>query len=253
MHTVDLQEIQNFSKDSASWWDETGPFAPLHRLNPVRMAYIRAQIDRHFRKDPESLKPFEGLTVLDAGCGGGLVCESMSRLGASVTGIDADGQAIEVARDHAEQAGLNIDYRKGSTEDLLTASPSLSSGGEAQNRFDIVLALEIAEHVADVDVFVDNLVDLCKPGGIVILSTLNRTARSFALGIVAAEYILRWVPRGTHSWKKFIRPAELSGPLRRRGLKTTDITGLIYDPFARDFRLSKRDVAVNYFLTAAKD
>lgn len=240
MLKADPKEIENFAKDSSHWWDEKGPFAPLHRLNPVRLSYIRAQIDAHFGLDHKALKPFTGLTLLDAGCGGGLICEPMARLGAAVTGVDADTNAIAVARAHADQAGLPITYTAGTTHDLRGA-------------FDVVLALEIAEHVPDLNAFVQSCVDLCKPGGLLIFSTLNRTPKSFALGIVAAEYILRWVPRGTHDWKKFIRPSELGKALSRAGATPGDMTGLVYDPLAeKNFRLSASDVSVNYFMIAVR-
>lgn len=241
MNTVDQQEIQNFSKDSGRWWDEKGPFAPLHRLNPVRLSYLRGQIDAHFGLDGKSLKPFTGLSIIDAGCGGGLICEPMARLGADVTGVDADANAINVASDHAAQNDLAITYENGTTFDLV-----------ADNKhYDVVLALEIAEHVPDVDAFVQSCAALCKPGGLVIFSTLNRTPKSFALGIVAAEYILRWVPRGTHTWKKFIRPSELARSLNAHGLQVSDMRGMVFDPLAENgFRLSASDLDVNYFIVA---
>lgn len=242
MLKADPREIENFAKDSAHWWDETGPFAPLHRLNPVRLSYLRAQIDAHTGGNGRDLKPFSGLSILDAGCGGGLICEPMARLGADVTGVDADANAIAVARTHATTGGLNIDYRDGTTFDLLAG----------KKRFDVVLALEIAEHVPDVQAFVQSCTDLCKPGGLIIFSTLNRTPKSFALGIVAAEYILRWVPRGTHDWKKFIRPSELAKALSRSGAQVGDMTGMVYDPRTRHFRLHPSDLDVNYFITATR-
>ena len=239
MNTVDPQEIQNFSKDAGAWWDETGPFAPLHRLNPVRLKYIKDQACARFDRDVRGFQPFKGLSVLDIGCGGGLVCEPMARMGAQVTGIDADETAIVTAQAHAKDMGLKIDYRAVTTTDL-------------KNKFDIVLALEVAEHVSDVDVFIRDIVGLCKPGGLIVMSTLNRTAKSFALGIVAAEYILRWVPRGTHNWKKFIKPSELARALRQEGAEPQDITGLIYKPLSQDFALSKTDTDVNYMISAVK-
>lgn len=247
MNTVDAKEIQSFSKDAAHWWDEGGAFAPLHRLNPVRLQYICNQILMHFSTAPllysppqGGRSPFAGLSILDAGCGGGLVCEPMARLGARVTGIDADAKAIEVAKQHAAQAALNINYTCTAVE-------------EVKEKHDVVLALEIIEHVADVESFVRHCVRLCKPGGIIVFSTLNRTAKSFALGIVAAEYILRWVPQGTHNWKKFIRPSELSRALRHAGARPVDVMGLAYNPIQQEFFLSRTDVAVNYFLSAIKN
>ncbi len=233
--TVEQREIEHFAKDSDRWWDEDGPFAPLHRMNPVRMRYLKEQIGGHFECDQNNLKPFAGLKILDAGCGGGLICEPLARLGAKVTGLDADGQAIEVAREHANMSGLEIQYV------CETADAHIGT-------HDVVLALEIIEHVADVDAFVNALVKLVRPGGLVIFSTLNRTPKSFALGVIAAEYILRWVPRGTHNWKKFMRPSELARKARTAGLKEKDLRGIIFDPVAGDFDLSKTDIDVNYFM-----
>ncbi len=239
MHTVDTKEIENFAKDSAHWWDENGPFRPLHRLNPVRLSYIKEQISKKFGTDDKSLKPFKGLSILDVGCGGGLVCEPMARLGADVTGIDADENAIAVAREHSQNGGLSIDYRPLSSEELLNG----------KKRFDVVLALEIVEHVSDVDGFVRNCVDLCKPDGIVIFSTLNRTPKSFILGKIAAEYILGWVPQGTHDWKKFLKPSELGRAVREAGAKVDNLEGMVFDPIAGGFKRSTRDLDVNYFLS----
>ena len=230
-------EIEKFAKDSGQWWDENGPFAPLHRLNPVRMKYIREQVCDHFGFSQTTLKPFEKMSFLDIGCGGGLVCEPLARLGAHVTGIDADENAIMTAQRHAAEFGLNIDYKVGSAESLKT-------------RFDVVLALEVIEHVQDPARFVKTCASLAKPGGCVIFSTLNRTAKSFALGIVAAAYILNWVPRGTHDWKAFVRPSELSRYARAAGLVPEQITGLVFDPLAGCFKITANDVDVNYFLYA---
>ena len=240
MHSVDPSEIQNFSKDSRSWWDEKGPFAPLHQLNPVRLSYLKAQICKAYSRDESDPKALKDLSVLDIGCGGGLVCEPMTRMGANVTGIDADVQAIGVAKDHAKLSGLEIDYRAESAEKLA----------EEKAAFDVVLALEIIEHVNDPESFVKTVCALAKPGGIVIFSTLNRTPKSYALGIVAAEYLLGLVPKGTHEWKKFVTPAELSKMLRAAGVNANDLCGLVYSPFTRDFKLSKTDLDVNYFISA---
>jgi 2-polyprenyl-6-hydroxyphenyl methylase / 3-demethylubiquinone-9 3-methyltransferase len=237
--SVRRNEVEKFSKDAALWWDEHGPFAPLHRLNPARLGYIRAQIAGHYRLDSQNLVPFTGLKILDIGCGGGLVSEPMARLGADVTGIDADPVAIDTAQEHAQQAGLSIDYRNKAAEELKAT-------------YDAILALEIVEHVEDPAQFMKTCARLAEPGGIVIFSTLNRTAKSFALGIVAAEYILNWVPRGTHDWKKFIRPSELAGHVRALGLTPENISGLVYDPVRGDFRISETDVGVNYFMSAVK-
>ena len=238
MHTVDAKEIENFARDSSYWWDENGPFKPLHRLNPVRLAYIKEQVVG----ETQSLKPYAGLSILDIGCGGGLVCEPMARLGADVTGIDADANAIAVAKEHAADGGLTIAYKATSSEQLV----------KEKKRFDAVLALEIVEHVADVDEFVRNCVDLCAPGGVIVFSTLNRTAKSFVLGKLAAEYILGWVPKGTHDWKKFLKPSELARAVREAGADVRSIEGMVFDPIAGDFKRSTRDMDVNYFMTVSK-
>lgn len=242
MHTVDAKEIENFAKDSSHWWDEDGPFRPLHRLNPVRLQYIKERICEGRDIDAQSLKPYRGLSVLDIGCGGGLVCEPMARLGADVTGIDADKNAISVAAAHAADGGLDITYKAASSEQLV----------KEKKRFDVVLALEIVEHVADVDEFVRNCVDLCAPDGVIVFSTLNRTAKSFVLGKVAAEYILGWVPKGTHEWKKFLKPSELSRAVRQAGGTVINTEGMVFDPLSGDFKHSKRDLDVNYFLSCKK-
>lgn len=238
-NTVDTNEIQVFSRDAEKWWDVDGPFKPLHALNPVRLQYMREQICDHYDLDQKSLKPFKGMNIIDIGCGGGLVCEPMARLGGNVTGADADSVAIDAAKTHTEQSGLEIDYQNKAAEEI-------------EKKFDVVLALEIIEHVSDVGAFVENCARLCKDDGIVIFSTLNRTAKSYALGIVAAEYILRWVPQGTHSWKKFLKPSELSRHARANDLKPQNISGLIYNPLKNEFSISKNDLDVNYFMVCQK-
>lgn len=237
--TVDPDEIQHFSKDSGQWWDENGPFAPLHRLNPVRMKFIRDAVAGHYGLATDKMSPLKGLKVLDIGCGGGLVCEPLARMGATVTGIDADQTAIGVAAAHAKAGGLGVDYKVESTDGF-------------KGQFDVVLALEIVEHVASVDKFVDECVGLCKPGGLIVFSTLNRTPKSFALGVVAAEYILRWVPAGTHDWKKFVKPSELGASLRHAGATPMDVKGMRLHPLKNEFEIVENDVAVNYFMTATK-
>jgi 2-polyprenyl-6-hydroxyphenyl methylase/3-demethylubiquinone-9 3-methyltransferase len=240
--TVDEREIERFSRIAEEWWDPNGKFAPLHRLNPTRLGYIRDHAASHWQRDPLSGSPLDGLSLLDIGCGGGLLCEPMARMGAIVTGIDAAGRNIATARLHAEGQGLAIDYREATAEVLA---------GEGR-QFDIVLALEIVEHVADIDLFLRSCGQLTKPGGLVFLSTLNRTAKAWALAIAGAEYLLRWLPRGTHDWKKFLKPSEVVRGLRSGGVETQEIVGVVYSPLSRAWSLNKRDLDVNYMLYGTK-
>jgi len=233
--TLDEAEARRFSETAESWWDEEGPYRPLHKLNPARLSYIRSVLVRHFERPAQSLRPLAGLSVLDIGCGGGLIAEPLVRMGAAVTGIDVSETGLEVARRHAAEAGLQIDYRISTAEDLA----------DAGLRFDAVLALEVVEHVADVPAFLVACRMLTSNDGAFVFSTLNRTARSFALGIVAAEYVLGWVPRGTHDWHRFLKPEELAAELRLAGFRSRDASGLSYDPLADRWRLS-RDQSVNY-------
>ena len=239
--TVDPDDINRFAAQSADWWDAHGSFGPLHRLNPTRLDLIRRHLVAHFGRDPHALAPFRGLTLADIGCGGGLVAEPMTRLGFHVTGVDAGAEAIAVARAHADASGLAIDYRAADIE-------ALALTGE---RFDVVLALEIIEHVADRAAFFAALGALVKPGGAFIGATINRTAQSFALAIVGAEYVLRWLPRGTHDWHRFVRPSEFVLGLRRAGLATTALAGLSYDWPNGGWRESD-DPSVNYMLVAVR-
>jgi 2-polyprenyl-6-hydroxyphenyl methylase/3-demethylubiquinone-9 3-methyltransferase len=234
------REIEQFSRHAPDWWDETGPLAPLHRLNPVRLGYIREQAATHFKRKGKT--PLKGLSALDVGCGGGLVTEPLVRLGAKVTGLDASKEAIKVAREHAKLSKLDIMYKESSVEELV----------EGKTRYDLITALEIAEHVADLDSFLGSVTSLLKPNGLLIMSTLNRTPKSFLLGIVAAEYILKWVPRGTHNWKKFLKPSDIARRFSDNGIELADLTGLVFHPFKGDFELRKDDLAVNYMLTAIK-
>lgn len=240
--TVNAAEVQQFDSLAAQWWDESGPLKPLHRLNPVRLGYLKSQICAHFKRDSEGFSPFKGLSLLDVGCGGGLVTEPLCRLGANVTGIDAAAKNIKVAKTHAQQHGLSISYEATSVEKLAATG----------KKFDVVTALEIVEHVDDPALFIASCARLVKKNGLIIFSTLNRTPKSYLLGIIAAEYILRWVPAGTHNWKKFLKPSEIARPLGEHGFEVTDITGLIFAPLAREFRLSESDVEVNYFLVARR-
>jgi 2-polyprenyl-6-hydroxyphenyl methylase/3-demethylubiquinone-9 3-methyltransferase len=239
--SIDQAEIARFAEQAEAWWDPDGAFRPLHRLNPVRLAYLRDQLTGHFGRERASLTPLTGLELVDIGCGGGLVSEPMARLGAAVTGIDAGAANIEIARAHAEQAGLAVDYR-------ATTAEALADSGR---QFDIVLSLEIIEHVADRDLFLGAAAQLIKPGGCLVAATLNRTLKSFALAIVGAEYVLGWLPRGTHDWRRFLRPSELAAGLRRHGLGIGDVAGITYDPLSDAWRLA-RDVGVNYMMVATK-
>lgn len=249
--TVDPQEIERFAAHAEAWWDPEGSFRPLHRLNPARLDYIRQHLTAHFGRNISSLRPFDGLTLLDMGCGGGLIAEPMSRLGFAVTAVDADDQAIAVARAHAAATGLSIDYRIATAELMAGESMSGTLMAGTGQRFDAVLALEIVEHVANPDVFLGSVGALVREGGAFIGATLNRTARSFAAAIIGAEYLLGWLPRGTHDWRKFMRPSELVLGLRRNGLKPTDIAGLSYDWIRGEWSLS-RDLEVNYMVTAVR-
>ena len=239
--TAARDEVRRFAAIAHGWWDPMGDFKPLHRLNPVRLGFIRDCVVGHFRRDPNAEAPLKGLSVLDIGCGGGLIAEPMRRLGARVAGIDADEQAIHVARLHAREAGLDIDYRHRLPEDLA----------REKGRYDVVLNLEVVEHVADVDAFLAAAAKLMKPNGAMVLSTINRTLKSLALAKIGAEYVLRWLPVGTHDWRKFVRPSELAHGLERAGVEIREFKGLSYNPIADDWR-QVRDLAVNYLAFATK-
>jgi 2-polyprenyl-6-hydroxyphenyl methylase/3-demethylubiquinone-9 3-methyltransferase len=239
--TVDQAEVDRFSALAAEWWDPHGKMKPLHKFNPVRLGYIRDTATAHFARDPKTLDCLAGLRILDIGCGGGLLSEPLARLGASVLGADPAQKNIEVAKLHAAQSGLPIDYR-------ATTAEALADAGE---RFDVVLAMEVVEHVADVSLFVKRCAEMVKPGGLMITATLNRTLKSFALAIVGAEYVLRWLPRGTHQWDKFVTPNELEIALTQGGLTVIEDRGVIYNPLADRWQLA-RDTDVNYMLTAEK-
>lgn len=234
--TVDPAEIAKFEAMAAEWWNPDGKFKPLHMLNPCRLDYITRQIAAEFDRDLTAAAPFAGLRILDIGCGGGLLCEPMARLGATVVGVDAAPRNIPVARIHAEQSGLEIDYRIGTAEELAAAGES----------FDVVLNMEVIEHVADPLAYLTACHALTRPGGLHICSTLNRNPKSFMFAIVGAEHVARWLPKGTHDWKKFITPDELFDLLRRAGFDPVDRKGMVFS-FARwDWALSDRDLSVNY-------
>jgi 2-polyprenyl-6-hydroxyphenyl methylase/3-demethylubiquinone-9 3-methyltransferase len=244
--SVDSDNVARFAAVAESWWDPAGKFAPLHALNPARLTVIREACLAHFAADPQvdskAKTPFEGRRLLDVGCGGGLVCEPMRRLGFTVTGIDAAGESLDVARAHAAGAGLEIDYREATAEALLA---------EGAAPFDVILALEVAEHVTDPAAFLADCARLLAPGGLLIVATLNRTIRSLALAKVAAEYILRWIPAGAHDWRKFLKPEELIALLTGAGLEPGAVRGLTLDPLSGRWRAS-HDTAVNYMIAAAK-
>ena len=236
--TVDPAEIAKFSKLSAEWWDPSGKMAPLHKINPLRLAYIRDAACRKFTRNAKSLNCLSGLRMLDIGCGAGLLCEPFTRLGADVVGIDPSAKNIAAAKLHAEKGHLSIDYRNTTLEEM-----------DGRERFDIVLAMEVVEHVTDVGVFLGRCAAMLKPGGMMVASTLNRNWKSFALAIVGAEYVLRWLPRGTHQWSKFVTPDELTRHLLDNRLVVTEQSGVVYNPFADKWGLSA-DMDVNYMVVA---
>ncbi len=241
--SVDPDEVAKFAALAEEWWDPGGKFAPLHRLNPLRLSFIRDRIAAHLNRDPLGERPLAGLSVLDIGCGGGLLCEPLARLGAAVTGIDAAEANVAAAARHAAQSGLDIDYRH-------TTAEALAAGGA---RFELVLNMEVVEHVADVAAFLEASAALTAPGGAMALATLNRTPKSFALAIVGAEYLLRWLPRGTHDWRKFQRPSELVARLHEAGLEVRELTGVVYNPLTAVWRLAPNDLDVNYMVFAVKE
>lgn len=227
-----------FDQHAAQWWDSQGPMAPLHKINPIRMDYVKQVLCRHFGRDGTQNRPLAGLHILDIGCGGGLVCEALTRLGASVTGIDRGAALIAVAQDHAAQQGLSISYEAVLSQVLIERGMS----------YDAVLALEVIEHVDAPQDLLRDIAQLLEPDGVAIISTLNRTAASFMGGIVAAEYVLRWVPRGTHQWTRFLKPHELAAHAAQAGLRATDTMGLHYHPMQRRFALNAERLEINYFM-----
>ena len=241
-NSVDAAEIAKFEAMAAEWWDPLGKFRPLHMLNPCRLDYITGQIAAEFDRDLASRHPFAGLHILDIGCGGGLLCEPMARLGASVVGADAAERNIPVARIHSEQSGLEIDYRH-------TTAEALAATGE---RFDIVLNMEVIEHVADPQAYLHACQTLLKPGGLHICSTINRNPKSFMMAIVGAEHVMRWLPRGTHDWRKFITPDELFTLLETAGLDPVDRKGFVFNPVSWSWSISDRDLGVNFVTAAVK-
>jgi len=239
--TVDAAEVARFSARAAEWWDPRGPMAMLHRFNPVRLAFIKLVACQHFAREERRLDALGGLRMLDIGCGGGILSEPLARLGAAVLGADPSATNIEAAKLHAAEAGVTVDYRVSTAEALA----------DENERFDIVLAMEVVEHVADIGLFIERCAEMVKPGGLMITATLNRTLKSFALAIVGAEYVLRWLPRGTHQWDKFVTPNELEAALERRGLRVIDETGVIYNLLSDRWQLSS-DMDVNYMVVAER-
>lgn len=238
---IDRGEVARFDALAATWWDEAGPMRVLHRFNPVRLGFIRDAVCRHHGRNPEVPFALDGLTICDVGCGGGVLSEPLARLGASVTGLDPAEKNLAVARAHAEAAGVPVDYRAETIEQVVASGAT----------FDVVLIMEVVEHVSDMPAFVRSACAAVKPGGLLFAATINKTLRSFALAIVGAEYVLNWLPRGTHDWEKFVRPDDLSAAIRAGGLQVTETTGVAYNPLNDGWRLS-RDMAVNYMLSAAR-
>lgn len=239
--TADPEELDKFATLGGAWWDTAGPMAPLHKLNPVRIAFIRDEVCRHFRRDPSAFDLLRGLRVLDVGCGGGLLAEPLARLGASVTGIDPLESNVEAARTHARAAGVEVDYRAESVEGLVLRD----------EQFDLVVASEVIEHVPEPADFADALSAVTLPGGMLVITTLSRTMASFASAIIGAEYLLGWLPRGTHNWRRFLTPAELARLLRASGLRPVALRGASYDGAHDEFRVG-RDPSVNYLLAAVR-
>ena len=237
--SIDTAEVERFSRLASTWWDPRGPMAPLHKLNPIRLGYIRDKTAARFACDPKKIDCLKGLRILDIGCGAGILSEPLARLGATMVGADPSEENIAVASAHAEDSGVEVDYR-------ATTAEALAEAGE---RFDVVLAMEVVEHVTDVKEFVATCASMVKPGGLMIAATLNRTLKSFALAIVGAEYVLRWLPRGTHQWDKFVTPAEFERAIESAGLNVTGERGVIYNPFADRWQLSS-DMDVNYMLVS---
>ena len=242
LSTLDAAEVEKFSTLAAEWWNPAGKMGVLHKFNPVRLAWIKEQACARLALDPMAREPFKGLRFLDIGCGGGLLCEPMARLGAMVVGVDPSEKNIRTAQVHAGEMELPIDYRVGKAEDLA----------EAGEKFDVILNMEVIEHVGMPQFFVKSCCDMLKPAGLMFVATLNRTLKSFGLAIIGAEYVLGWLPKGTHQWEKFITPAELKSWLSENNVAVKDETGVTYNPFSRSWRRS-RDMDVNYMVVGRKE
>lgn len=239
--TVDDSEIARFSALAQEWWDPAGKFKPLHKFNPVRLGYIREKLCEHFDRDPMAPEALAGLRILDIGCGGGLLSEPLARQGAHVVGADASATNVEVARIHAQETGVEVDYRATTAEDL-------AAQGE---KFDVVLNMEVVEHVADVDMFMTACADMVKPGGLMLVATINRTMKAQVLAIFMAENVLRWLPRGTHRYEKLVRPGEIAAPLTAAGMQIIETTGVFYNPLTDQWNRST-DIDVNYMVLAER-
>ncbi len=239
--TINPDEIAKFAAMAEEWWDPRGKFKPLHKFNPVRLGYVRDKAIAHFGKDGTVRRPLEGLRILDIGCGGGLLSEPLARLGATMVGVDAGERNIAIAKLHAEQSGLTIDYRATTAEALAAA----------REQFDIVLNMEVVEHVDNVPLYMKSCAGLVRPGGLLFTATINRTPRAYALAIIGAEYVLGWLPKGTHDFRKFLTPDEISALVTRNGLKVMDKVGVVFHPLADEWRQS-RDTGVNYMVLAEK-
>ncbi|MET3615871.1 2-polyprenyl-6-hydroxyphenyl methylase/3-demethylubiquinone-9 3-methyltransferase [Rhizobium aquaticum] len=239
--TIDQAEVDRFTAMAAEWWNPAGKFKPLHKFNPVRIRYIRDKAAAHFGREANSHKPLEGLRVLDIGCGGGLLSEPMARMGATVIGADASERNIGIASTHAAQTGVTVDYRAVTAEQL-------AAEGEM---FDIILNMEVVEHVSDVDFFITTCASMVKPGGMMFVATINRTMKAMALAIIGAEHVLRWLPKGTHQYEKLVRPEELEKPLTASGMQIDERTGVFFNPLMNQWNLS-RDMDVNYMMLATR-
>jgi len=239
--TIEAAEVERFTAMADEWWDPKGKFKPLHKFNPVRLAYIRNAVISHFKLDETAREPFKDLRLLDIGCGGGLLCEPMKRLGADVVGADAGEKNIKIAQNHAERVDLDIDYR-------ATTSEALAEQGE---QFDVVLNMEVIEHVNDIQLYLESCAALVKPGGIMFVATINRTFKAYALAIVGAEHVLRWLPKGTHTYDKFVTPEEITSILKRNNMQIKERSGVSYAPLEDKWKKSK-DLSVNYMLLAEK-
>ena len=241
--SIDPDEIAKFEAMAEEWWDPNGKFKPLHMLNPCRLDYIIAMIRTEFGCDPTNAKPFNGLRILDIGCGGGLLCEPMARLGAQGIGVDAAERNIPIAKAHAKQSNLKIDYRHGTAESLLADT----------ERFDVILNMEVIEHVADPSGYIKTCEALLKDGGLMVCSTLNRNPKSFIMAIIGAEYVMRWLPKGTHEWSKFFKPRELENIITKAGLKMVDKKGFVFNPISWQWSISDKDLSVNYVTSSVKN